>query len=216
MDLYTDKKNAEAFSNTRRSNWVGWNMLIKYLNRDVPLKILDIGCGNARFIEWCRTNSLEIESYTGIDYSEFLLNIAKSKFVEKIYSFKKVNLLDSNWSENLNGKYNLIISFGVTHHLETHNSRKNFFDNIYKLADDESLIVITFWNFRNSKAFQRAEIISDKLFRLPFGDNSYRICYEFETEEISKYIERFSVLDKFTSDSKDSKGNLYYVLKVKS
>jgi len=89
-----------------------------YKKKKSPLKILDIGIGNARILKlffqdkeiWER-----IEHYEGIDIAQNCINISKKVIKDlKIEKKASVKLLDAVKLKTLNKKYDLIISTWFT------------------------------------------------------------------------------------------------------
>lgn len=213
MELYLNQKSGKEFSETRGFLWKGWEKLKSYFENLSEVRILDIGCGNSRFINWLNIYNIKYVSYLGIDYSDILLNIAKSRYSSKNIDFKNINLLDPNWVKQIEPQnFNFICSFGVTHHLETEQSRIEFFDSIYNLLDDDGICVISFWQFVNTKLISKSTTLGENLYLLPFGKEATRVCYHFDEKKLEKYLSKFRIIDEYYSDSKDMKGNRYFVL----
>ena len=214
MDLYLNEKNAIDFSSTRNSNWVGWENIFKHIHNLPNIKILDLGCGNGRFISWLELKEINITSYLGIDYSNILLDIAKKKFGSKVFQFKKCNFLSMNWGDLIiSCQFDLIVAFGITHHLETEDSRVNFFKNIYAHLSPNGIAVVSFWQFDKLNVMKTAKYIAPNLYSLSFGKSSTRICYLYSIDEISKLLNDFIIVENYLADAKNNIGNNYFVLK---
>jgi SAM-dependent methyltransferase len=76
---------AVSFSRTRSSQWEGWARALPAIqtvfdavqNKDKRPQVIDIGCGNGRFLDFLHRHSgLRDFSYQGIDLSQELLNHA--------------------------------------------------------------------------------------------------------------------------------------------
>lgn len=217
MNLYT--KYAEEFSKTRNTIWEGWIKLLTHILLIDNLNVLDIGCGNGRFIRFLVDNNVKFNSYLGVDYSKELLKIAEYNYtLNPNVKFSTINLL-KNWDEKIKKlpKFNLIVAFGVTHHLETAESRELFFKTISEIIERSGYIILSFWKFKeNENLFQTAFEISSNLYKLKFGKNATRICYDFEESEILQLIEKNSleIIERYFADSKNNRGNEYFVLKL--
>jgi SAM-dependent methyltransferase len=62
----------ESFDKSRKDNyWEGFLNTLKYLNNES--KVLDLGCGNARFLNFLLENKLK-PNYLGVDNSEEFIN----------------------------------------------------------------------------------------------------------------------------------------------
>jgi SAM-dependent methyltransferase len=61
---------ATTFSNSRKNHpWPELDYIIEDMKNRDSLSVLDIGCGNGRFLEEAKNKGLKIERYLGIDNS---------------------------------------------------------------------------------------------------------------------------------------------------
>lgn len=192
----------ESFDRSREFYWEGFNDTLAYIKENT--KILDLGCGNARFYRFLKEKELKID-YLGIDNNP--------KFIEKnkeIYNEAKFEKLDVITEiEEINETFNLVIIFGVTHHLPSKEYRKVWFEKISKLVEKDGFLVISFWNFDKDK--------EDKRFQTEFynkeeGDyflgwkkdfSEHRYCHIYSEEEINEIKEifkEFSVVRDFNKE----------------
>ena len=92
---------AEVFSRTRERIWPE----MRFLFDDYPVpgeKILDIGCGNGRFLEIFKQKKVD---YFGVDSSERLIEIAKKGIQKKSFCLwqkakecqKQKEYINSKW-----------------------------------------------------------------------------------------------------------------------
>src|SRR5690606_22973664 len=115
------------FSNTRQNPWKGWEQVAQELrDRDlgvsVPLRVLDLGCGNGRFLKYLTEEKFLVANYIGVDDSNLLLSEAndlvnKSKEAGEIASgdILKIDLNSKSWGYQIRGTFNVVVSFGVMH-----------------------------------------------------------------------------------------------------
>lgn len=118
----------------------------KYKNKNV----LEIGCGiGTDGVEFIKNNA----NYTGVELSNYSLDIFRERIKVLKLSNKKSNLIQAS-AENLKGihriNYDLIYSYGVIHH--TPNMKKAF-NEIYKLANKKTLIKIMLYAKNSYKNF---------------------------------------------------------------
>jgi tRNA (uracil-5-)-methyltransferase TRM9 len=159
QDFYEEV--AESFDTSRNFFWSGWENLITSLkdltakNPLKPLKVLDLGCGNGRFAKWLDESSIQSE-YLGVDTNSFLLNTAKkstSKLRNVAVSFQKNDFIKDLINEknklNIGSSFDLIVCFGVIHHIPGSLNRKNFIRILKKQLSKNGLIIVTTWNFSN-------------------------------------------------------------------
>jgi len=227
MNLYSTY--AKNFSATRQAPWKGWEVLPYNKLLDNNKNVLDLGCGNGRFLKYLLNKRKEsINFYLGVDNSQELLNIAKqelntsntSKFI-----FENVDLLSERWNLEIKKEFNLIVAFGLMHHLYTYEQRKNLLKNSIKLLSKGGFLIITYWQFALIKRFEDLIInpstLSEKFelkendYILKFGNDkgAYRFCHFTDIAEIVE-LEKdipFKMIKTFYSDGKDNQQNLYKI-----
>lgn len=86
------------------AHWYSFMKLINSLNINDDFNILDIGCGVGVYSELCNRH-LKNVNYTGIDYSEEAISIAKNTWSEKnTFIIKDINDIDYDFIS----KYDLV------------------------------------------------------------------------------------------------------------
>jgi SAM-dependent methyltransferase len=204
-------KHNESFDKSRKDNfWKGFENVKKYLKNDQ--KILDLGCGNGRFLEFLRQNQTKFD-YLGVDNSSDF--ITKNTQNYQNYEFIEMDIV-SDLGQIIN-KYDLVTLFGVTHHIPSYEYRMEWFHKLGEILNIDGVLVLSFWEFNFAKA--------DKDFKPNFyqiekndyflgwkGDfSSHRYCHYFdqeEIEEIKKILSNFRVLEEYSLDD-----NRYLILK---
>lgn len=170
------------FSATRNFSWQGWNQLLPFFKRKVANRyphILDLGCGNGRLLEFLQIHLGQKFTYLGLDSSKSLLEIAKNKYDE--YHFQHFDLIQKylNYGKIIlpsAEKFDLIVLFGLTHHLPSLTLRQQLFSDLKKYLNKDGLLIVSNWQFaaepdrflKNtltlSKIWQNQKIkLSDKL-----------------------------------------------------
>jgi len=216
--VYTD------FDKSRGYFWKGWERLLKLLPKNRPLRVLDIGCGNGRFYEFLQSNGIEID-YLGIDNSAELLDIAIKKYSKA--KFKKVDIIKESLDNYKD--YDLIVSFGVFHHIPSLKLRKAFINTLSKSLNSTGILAISFWQFTKSKNltkrvvdFENIGITLDKIEKGDYlldwqrGSKALRYCHEVNENEMNFMIdddENIVLLDTFNADGKTGELNLYMIVK---
>ncbi len=166
QDFYNQISN--DFSETRNFAWHGWDELMKQLPKKQNLKVLDIACGNGRFVEFLEKNLGENNfSYLGLDNSAGLLKIAKNKFEKQQFNyFDLVNnyLENQKISLNTKEKFDLITVFGLSHHLASSQLRNELLKSLKNNLSENGVIVISNWQFANEQErFQKNTINWQKI-----------------------------------------------------
>lgn len=131
---------AQSFSETRERPWPGFALLKKYFNKKKD--VLDIGCGNGRTADF-----FEYKSYTGIDISKNLVELAKKRHNKKNVRFDIGNFTDLPSSK----KFDLVVSIAVFHHLPSQSLRKRALKNVHLTLKDNGIFIFSVWNLFQKK-----------------------------------------------------------------
>jgi tRNA (uracil-5-)-methyltransferase TRM9 len=225
MDLYSSYAN--EFSSTRQSPWDGWKQLTKYF-KDKNNTVLDLACGNGRFLKFLSTSKTDLSRYLGVDNSSPLMEVA-GELIETLKNDNKqsslelmhLDLEESSWGTKIKDKYNLVVAFGITHHLQSRESRRKFFETISYLVEKDGIFIVTFWEFlkmeRYIKKLSKLEIIdSTNDFEMTFGKNgAKRFCHFYTDIEVLDLVSNlpFKIVDEFYSDGVEKNQNKYFVFK---
>lgn len=235
---------ASEFSQTRQHSWVGWEKLLtadffneKNRNKQ-KLFVLDLGCGNGRFAEFLSSRKIGIK-YLGIDTNEKLLKIGLNKNVfqdnQENLRLEKFDLIENLLAaEELGrvgmdfGEFDLVVAFGVLHHLPSFNLRRNFLKLMAKQIHDDGLVVITAWRFDRDKNlmarkqnFTNVDLSSidmeenDYLLDWQRGQNAIRYCHLTLPNEMKELADQagLKIVSTFSSDGKSGNLNDYYLCK---
>ena len=230
---------SQEFSDSRRYYWHGWREFLPQLEQVIKatttLKVLDIGCGNGRFAEFLSDTFSDLQiSYTGIDNSAALLKIAETKLPTENFKGQLIKLdivkelLSDNFLKDQGSEFDLIVAFGVVHHLPSYKLRKSFFKAIGKSLSKQGLAVLTLWRFMDiarledkTLEFNPGEIDLDQLEKNDHlihwyrGKRTFRYCHYTDKVEEKRLIDAsgLELESTFEADGKEGKGNTYLVLK---
>ena len=184
---------ASHFSETRKYPWPEMKAAATFLKEE--MNVLDIGCGNGRFLE-AVPKDLDID-YTGTDLSEQMIKCAKDRYPN--HNFKQENLLDL---DEIN-KYDLIVSFAMFHHLPNEVDRLNALEKISKALKKNGQFICTVWNLWSLKRKKYLfQALKSNLFNtkksykdclIPWFDKdgnkkTNRYYYAFRISELKKLI----------------------------
>jgi len=136
-------------------------------------KVLDLGCGNGRFVE---IFPKEVE-YIGVDNSKKMIKIAKEKHPG--IEFRVADVLSLPFPENF---FDKIFTLSVVHHIPSQYLRLKCLKEIKRVLKPNGILILTVWNLnpwqmiligehRRVKDFLKYQIL--KIFRkskLDFGD----------------------------------------------
>jgi len=101
--------------------------------------ILDVGCGNGRFLETCLGRDV---NYLGVDNSPELIKAAEENYPR--YAFKVGDIL--NLEEATQEKYDYIFCLAVLQHIPGRELRVRALSEMLKKLKPEGKIVISVWN----------------------------------------------------------------------
>lgn len=205
-------QNNESFDNSRNFGyWEGFEEILKYFPQNP--KILDLACGNARFLRFLLDTKTHISSYIGVDSSKEFIQKNKLKYPD--FEFYKLDALRE--LNQLKEKYSVVAVFGLTHHIPSFEFRKAWFLELSKLVESNGILVLSFWNFDTSKSDSDFKPnfyqIEKNDFFLGWKKNYvfHRYCHLFnqdELEEIVNNLKKFNLIASFEKDK-----NIYLILK---
>lgn len=179
------------FSKKRQYPWKGWNRVIKNISNIES--VLDLGCGNGRFYEFISKEYPNVE-YVGVDTNNDLLNEARKKYgKEKFFNIDIFTNL-----KKIDNKYDLVVAFGVTHHIPSEDFRKRWFLELVELVDSGGFLILSFWEFEEGPG--------DYLVSWDNKKDTKRFCHQYSKEEIKDIIKRYEkvnlkLLDRFKDDN---------------
>jgi SAM-dependent methyltransferase len=234
QDFY--QQTAECFSQTRQNPWHGWHNLLPFIEQieknKKDFKVLDLGCGNGRFGVFLKDHLDSSQFfYFGIDSSQELLNIANQQLSQEEINFKLEQIdLVSRLLDNkpiVENKFDLIVGFGLVHHLPGLQLRQKLFEVINKNLTDIGFGVLTLWQFGQKPRFKRKgvdpknvginpEMLDDNDYILDWqrGTKAYRYCHFVNQKEQERLVENsnLSLVNQFLADGKTNNLNKYLVL----
>lgn len=216
---------AQNFSRTRNHPWPGWEKLLPYLNpaSDKSLSVLDIGCGNGRFAQFLTENLGVKINYTGLDANPTLLDHA-SQLLSTIDS--SITLIQQDIIQHPpdSGQYDLVVLFGVIHHIPGHQNRQNFMNQLAQRVASDGLLTFASWRFYDEPRF-RDRIVPwpddfqveahDYLLDWRSGENALRYCHFVDDAEHTDLITATGLteLATYRADGKSGHLNQYSILR---
>jgi tRNA (uracil-5-)-methyltransferase TRM9 len=129
-----------------------------------------------------------------------------------------------------NGKvFNLIVAFGVIHHIPSLALRQSFFKWISELLYPGGVAIIACWQFTNDLSLMKRQIdphtINTQIEKTDLEENDYflpwkeesqiaRYCHLVEEKEVAKLIKNSGLIlqDTFSADGKEKTLNYYLIL----
>ncbi|CAN5299878.1 hypothetical protein BH10PAT2_BH10PAT2_2020 [soil metagenome] len=223
---------SEKFSETREVPWSGWTELIPLLQEkfsQTSLTVLDIGGGNGRFGVFLKTHFTESTfTYVDLDSSPKLLLLAERSLVKTFskdtYVLETLDLVEKVPEM----KADLIVLFGVLHHLPSRKLRTQRIQQLAKLLNPGGILIFTAWQFdqlpnifnrRQSShelGFEKEELEENDYFLTwERGVQATRYCHLLNQTEIDDLITSsgLKLIKQFPADGKNCQTNQYIVLR---
>ena len=180
---------AAHFSSTRAFLWRDLESLAGFVKpKD---RVLDIGCGNGRLYQIFANLSI---SFTGIDISEKLIEIAKERYPK--CSFEVANMTELPFEGK---KFDVIFSLVAFHHLPTQETQLKALEEMKRVLKSKGKIILLNWNaysdwVKNKLKEGEYEDLGNQLFRVPWktqvGENiGDRVYYGFTLAELENLAE---------------------------
>jgi SAM-dependent methyltransferase len=148
---------ADSFDETRRYAWPGWERLLPYLTQlRSPLAALDIGCGNGRFAVFLSEKLGNAIRYHGIDNNAALLDRARTATARLNAHLEERDIVENPPDT---GTYDLVVLFGVLHHIPGAAQRREFMSQIAERVAPGGILAFACWRFYEYERF-RQRIVS--------------------------------------------------------
>ena len=144
---------AETFSKSRKNlSWPELDYIISDIHDQGYTNLLDIGCGNGRFLEEMGKRGMKLETYLGIDSSKGMIEEARRLHPE--YRFEVCDMLSLDTFEVWT--YDAIIFLASFHHLETLEERIQVLHDVKKLLAPGGRVYMTNWNLRDQEKYTKS------------------------------------------------------------
>jgi len=256
LDFY--QKTALFFDNSRNYNWEGWDIMLNKLGwHQLPtdnwldslmcwlhlrheeskpnqeLQILDLGCGNGRFYGFLLNNLQRPFQYVGLDTNQFLIDKAKERYNYPNAKFILENI--GNIDHLFDYKFDLIVLFGVMHHIPGEQTRIKMLVKARNLLASSGYLVFTTWKFLDipriskdivnpntpigAQIYQELGLsenelaLNDYILDWQRGITAYRYCHYYTSEEVQELTKRagLRIVDTYEADGIEKDLNQYYI-----
>lgn len=209
---------ATAFDATRQQAWAGWERLLDHLPADRPLRVLDVGCGNGRFGVFLHQHLSGEIAYHGIDNSPDLLAFARSALPTATFTQQ-----DIITHPPTSGTYDLVVLFGVIHHVPAHSTRRALMRTLGERVAVNGLLAFAAWRFYEVERL-RAKITDwlpdveresgDYLLDWRRGERALRYCHYVDDAEHDALVDASGLTERhrYRADGKDQRTNQYSLL----
>jgi len=183
---------AEDFSRTRKSVWEEFKPLADYVKTGD--RVLDLGCGNGRLAELFNEKSI---SYSGLDISEKLIDIAKKRYPEQ--DFQVFGGLKIPFEDNY---FDKVFCISVLFHIPGRELREEFLREVKRVLRPDGKLILSVWymwqqgsfwslflKFTLKKLFGKSQLDFFDTMKL-WGGTSKRYLHNFRKGEFKRLIER--------------------------
>lgn len=218
---------AAQFSETRQRIQPGVRKILDSIDKGAD--ILDLGCGNGELAQVMAQRGF-CGSYTGFDFSQSLLDIAREKDFGGLKTcFRQADLTMSDWDATVGDKlFDTVLAFAVLHHLPGNETRQRLVRKIREHLKPGGRFIHSVWQFQNSpRLMERVQPwdsvgideedleSGDTLLDWRSGGKGLRYVHLFDEEELRTLAEKtgFEEEDKFYSDGEGGRLGLYGVWK---
>jgi len=128
---------AEEFARYREKPWPEAKFLVD--EYAIPgERILDLGCGVGQWYKFF--NKKEVD-YTGADFSEKLIEIAKIKYSKA--KFKVTNVINLPFPDNY---FDKVYAIALFHHIPSKEFQTQLLKEIKRVLKPDGLLILTVWN----------------------------------------------------------------------
>ena len=198
---------------------------------EMPLTVLDAGCGNGRFC-WALERLETPITYLGVDADEQLLAHARehTKSLKHVRAtFSEINLADLHAFPFTipNTPFTIISSFAVLHHMPSYELRLQIVRWLASLLAANGVLLLSTWQFLNSPRLVAKQLdwsivgvdpreteVGDAL--LPWNQGTYAVRYahQIDEDELRQLAADAGLMVKeiYYADGKEGNLNLYGVL----
>lgn len=147
---------AETFSKSREHHpWPELDAIIADMKKGGFSNILDIGCGNGRFLEEADNAGLHIEQYLGIDSSAGMIEEAHKLHPHDAFAVCPMQSLSHSETLKL-GHWDAVLFLASFHHLETRADRLKVLQDIKLFMKPTGRVYMTNWNLRDQSRYEKS------------------------------------------------------------
>ncbi len=213
---------AGSFSQTRRPANPGFARLLAALPAS-PVDLLDVACGNGRFGRYLRQKGA-LRSYTGVDFSEKLLQMAQAAAGGPVYRRD----LSRPGSLTGLGQFDVVACLAALHHIPGRENRIQLLREMGARLRQNGRLFLSTWQFMDSPRQRRklrdwSEIglsaadveANDYLLTWQRDGFSYRYVCLIDEAEMAALAQAagLTLVEQFRSDGREGNLGLYGVIR---
>jgi tRNA (uracil-5-)-methyltransferase TRM9 len=220
-DFYTTT--AIDFDATRGRAWVGWEQLLTAINLPID-SVLDVGCGNGRFGVFMADHQTQALSYHGADNNPKLLDFAQKTLADYPHISANLTEQDAILGNLPDGEYDLVVLFGVIHHVPGYEQRQAFMRNLAQRVKPNGYLAFAAWRFYEQDRFKKRIVAWDEdvavekhdyLLDWRRGERALRYCHYVDDAEHTDLVQatELDLIADYRADGSTNDLNRYSVLR---
>lgn len=176
---------ATTFSNSRKNHpWPELEVIITDMKSSGIGSILDVGCGNGRFLEESEKLWYYVENYLGTDNSRGMIEEARK--LHTGYTFEVCDMTDI-WTVTTERSFDAILFLASFHHLTTRKDRIKTLREAQKILSPGGKIYMTNWNLLEQPRYAAAHLGNGD-FSIKIGEHN-RYYHGFTLAELTELFD---------------------------
>lgn len=236
------ESHATVFAATRRRPWQGWYRALAVAEKTAPEalreavrpRVLDIGCGNARFRSFIKQQAKDHWLYAGLDVSLALLGLHGRAAADGPGCLSVAEVSDPEVSLPVRqSAWNLVVAFGMLHHVAAAERRCRFLQRLGEAVAPGGVLIVTFWQPRrrpriiawsdfnrdSDEPIDTADLETGDVLvgwgELGSPEFGARYCHFVSKEEADELIVSSGLreIDRFEADGPSGRDNSYRILR---
>jgi tRNA (uracil-5-)-methyltransferase TRM9 len=216
---------ATEFDATRGRAWVGWERLLTEIDRPIS-SVLDVGCGNGRFGVFMADYQTQAFTYHGADNNPKLLDFARNTLSDYSHITLQLREQDAILGDLPDGQYDLVVLFGVIHHVPGYEQRQTFMRDLAQRVNAKGYLAFAAWRFYEQARFQKRIVAwdddlpvekHDYLLDWRRGEHALRYCHYVDDTEHADLIQAtdLDLIADYRADGSTNDLNRYSLLQRK-
>jgi len=141
---------AEEYAETRKKEWRMWEEIFSIFNFQFSifeyLKVLDLGCGSGRLLDYLERDFKGKFEYVGVDYAKKMIRVAKKRHPEdENVKFQIAQIGFKSMSKFKAKSFDLVTMIASYHHVFRRVERVDLLKGIKRILKPGGSLLITVW-----------------------------------------------------------------------
>lgn len=161
--------------------------------------------------------------YHGIDSDTTLLHYADENLRQLLpsYTLTELDIIEKPFPS---GKYNLVVAFGLLHHIPSRQNRLMFMQRLAEKVIEGGFLVFACWRFMDVENFRKRIVAwpehlareeGDYLLDWRHGQSAIRYCHYVDDTEHAALVQAtgFTEVERYKADGRNNALNQYSILR---